>query len=128
MPPARCRGGRIQLVQKVQAVQIVQGAKTVGDISKRMQKVDCTAHGTQGIGLVCEHVAYAVDRRERVGFFWGDDTDSARPDAWCAECERALVALEGASSEEWFKNAGFKILCAKCWDEAKVICGGFALG
>ena len=97
-------------------------------MSKRMQKVDCTAHGTQGIGLVCEHVAYAVDRGERVGFFWGDDTDTARPDAWCAECERALVALQGASSAEWFKNAGFKIVCAKCWDEAKVICGGFALG
>ena len=83
-----------------------------------MQKVDCTAHGTQGIGLVCE----------QVGFFWGDDADSARPDAWCTECERALVALQGASSAEWFKNASFKIVCAKCWDEAKIICGGFALG
>jgi hypothetical protein len=95
-------------------------------MSKGLQRVDCTAHGTQGIGLVCEHVAYAIDRGEQVGFFWGEDADTARPDAWCAECERALVALEGASSEEWFKNAGFKILCAKCWDEAKVVCGGFA--
>ena len=82
-------------------------------MSKGLQRVDCTAHGTQGIGLVCEHVAYAIDRGEQVGFFWGDDTDSVRPDAWCAACEQALVALAGASSEEWFKNAGFKILCAR---------------
>ena len=40
-------------------------------------------------------------------------------------CERALLALNGASSEQWFQEAGFKVFCAKCWDEAKRICGGF---
>ena len=95
-------------------------------MSKSVQKVDCVAHGSQGIGMVCEHIAYAVDRGERVGFFWGDDTDTARPDAWCTECERALVALKGASSEKWFENARFKFFCARCWDEAKIVCGGFA--
>ena len=89
--------------------------------------VRCPRHGRQGIGLVCEHVAFAVDRGERVGFFWGDDADHARPDAWCAECERALVALEGASSERWFEGARIRIFCAACWDEAKRICGGAGL-
>jgi hypothetical protein len=84
----------------------------------------CRVHGREGIGLVCGHIAFAVERGERVGFFWGDDTDTARPDAWCRECERALRALNGSSSEQWFRNAHFKVFCARCWDEAKTICSG----
>ena len=84
----------------------------------------CPVHGCEGIGLVCEHIAFAVERGERVGFYRGDDTDTARPDAWCRECEPALRALDGASSEQWFRNARFKIFCAKCWDEAKLVCSG----
>ena len=82
-------------------------------------RTTCPQHGPQGIGLVCTHVAHAIDSGEQVGFFWGDDTDTARPDAWCLQCERALIALAGASSEKWFVEADFKILCAACWDEAK---------
>jgi hypothetical protein len=89
---------------------------------------DCARHGRQGIGLVCEHIAYAVDRGEKVGFYWGDDVDTARPDAWCAACEGSLRALNGASCEQWFVDARFKIFCAKCWDEAKATCGGFPPG
>ena len=66
-----------------------------------------------------EHVAHAIDSDAPVGFFWGDDTDTARPDAWCAECDRKLRALNGASCEQWFVEAEFKILCAACWDEAR---------
>ena len=80
---------------------------------------NCPRHGPQGIGLVCTHVAHAIESGEAVGFFWGDDTDAARPDAWCASCEQKLVALKGASSERWFVEAEFKILCATCWDEAR---------
>jgi len=50
-------------------------------------QIDCVSHGRQGIGLVCEHIAFAIDRGEKVGFFWGDDTDTARPGAWCLKCE-----------------------------------------
>jgi hypothetical protein len=92
---------------------------------QRMKTTKCATHGEQGIGLVCKHVAFALTQGERVGFYWGDDADTARPDAWCRECEKTLVALNGASSENWFKNAEFKILCAACWDEAKAVCGGF---
>ena len=90
--------------------------------------VDCATHGRQGIGLVCTHVAHAVDRGERVGFYWGDETDTARPDAWCTQCEKALIALGDASAEQWFKDAEFKIFCASCWDEAKTVCGDFPAG
>ena len=90
-----------------------------------MKQVECSSHGKQGIGLVCKHIAFAIDEGRRVGFFWGDDVDTARPDAWCSECDKALVALNGASSAQWFKDAEFKIFCACCWDEAKAVCGGF---
>ncbi len=89
-----------------------------------MQQTECPRHGAQGFGLICKHVAVAVDSGQKVGFFWGDDTDLARPDAWCYLCEQALRKLEGASSEKWFLDAEFKILCAACWDEANRVCGG----
>lgn len=90
-----------------------------------MNNTICHIHGEQGIGLVCKHIAIAVDRGEMTGFFWGDETDTARPDAWCTQCEMSLRALNGASSEQWFRDAEFKIFCAACWDEAKAVCGGF---
>jgi hypothetical protein len=86
----------------------------------------CQVHGDQGIGLVCKHIAHALNRGERTGFFWGDETDTARPDAWCTQCEMALRALNGESSEQWFRDAEFKIFCALCWDEARAVCGGFS--
>ena len=76
--------------------------------------VVCEKHGTQGIGLVCRHILQA---KEAVGFFWSDDSDQARPDAWCNDCEEKLVKEE--FSEAWFEQAGFQPICALCWDEAK---------
>ena len=90
-----------------------------------MKKTNCPTHGEQGIGIVCTHIAHAIDKGEKVGFFWGDDEDLARPDAWCSDCEKKLIELNGASSEQWFIDCDYKILCAACWDEAKAICGGF---
>ena len=80
---------------------------------------NCPTHGRQGVALACTHIAHAIAAGEQVGFFWGDDVDTARPDAWCADCERRLRALDGASSEAWFVAAEFKVLCVACWDEAK---------
>jgi hypothetical protein len=85
-----------------------------------MDEVVCREHGKQGIGLVCTHVAHAIDSGVRVGFFWGDDTDTARPDAWCLACEQALRAVpRGETTEKWFMQCDYKILCAACWDLAK---------
>lgn len=86
---------------------------------KAVKKCNCSIHGEQGIGLVCTHVAHAVDANQRVGFFWGSEDDLARPDAWCKACQ-------DSDSDEWFKEADFKIFCCLCWDEAKQVCGGFS--
>lgn len=85
-----------------------------------MDKVVCPEHGRQGIGLVCTHIALAIDSAEPVGFFWGNDADTARPDAWCMACEQALRETPaGQPTETWFLACDFKILCAACWDIAK---------
>jgi hypothetical protein len=42
---------------------------------------------------VCTHIAHAIDTGTAVGFFWGDETDTARPDAWCRACKAALLAV-----------------------------------
>lgn len=81
-----------------------------------MKKTNCHIHGEQGIGLVCTHVAHAIDRGSKVGFYWGDDQDLSRPDAWRDECNKKLTQLNGGSSENWFIEGGFKVLCATCWD------------
>jgi hypothetical protein len=83
-------------------------------------EVVCPEHGRQGIGLACTHVAHAIGSGAAVGFFWGDDTDTARPDAWCWACEQALRAVPPEqSTEAWFVACDYKVLCAGCWDLAK---------
>jgi hypothetical protein len=32
------------------------------------RETQCSIHGREGIGLVCEHIAYGMDERKRVGF------------------------------------------------------------
>jgi hypothetical protein len=80
-------------------------------------RIHCCTHGDQGIGLVCIHAATAMDHGESSGFFCSDNTDLARPDAWCNTCEERLE--RDGWSQAWFNDADFKILCAACWDVAK---------
>lgn len=88
-----------------------------------MRLVECQVHGRQGIGLVCTHIAHAVDGdHPRVGFFHGNETDTARPDAWCRACEDSLIELDGDQGDRWFDNADFKVFCQFCWDEAAAVC------
>ena len=81
------------------------------------KRTNCPIHGNQGIGLVCVHAAIATDSDHRAGFFINDNTDLARPDAWCGACEDLLC--KDGWSEQWFDAADFKIFCASCWDIAK---------
>ena len=83
---------------------------------------DCVEHGRQGFGIVCIHVAQAVDSGEQVGFFWSPDPEMARPFAWCAACETYLTE-NGGDVKRMAKSAKFRIICAMCWDEAKAVLG-----
>jgi len=87
------------------------------------QQIDCAKHGRQNFALACIHVAIAVDSKEQVGFYWADNTDMGRPDAWCADCERRLLANNGVWADDIWKQGDFKFLCVCCWDEAKAVLG-----
>ena len=87
-----------------------------------MNTINCDIHGEQGIGLVCTHIAHAIDSRDKVGFITSKSEDTEKPDAWCSECERNLTTNSEMTRKQWFEQAGFKILCASCWDEARNAC------
>lgn len=82
--------------------------------------VECGRHGKQGFGIVCVHVAKAIDSGEQVGFFWSPDPEMARPFAWCSACEEFLNK-NGGDVRTLASVADFKLICAKCWDEAKAV-------
>ena len=91
---------------------------------RSMKKTNCSSHGTQGVGVACTHVAQAIGENKKVGFYTHDYKDASRPWAWCQICEDALVELGDSAKKNWMKHADFKILCAVCWDEAKIVCRG----
>ena len=39
------------------------------DIANKGKSTECSLHGTQGIALVCTHIAHAVVRGEKCGFY-----------------------------------------------------------
>jgi glycerol-3-phosphate dehydrogenase len=88
------------------------------------RSVACATHGLQGMTLLCTHVAHAIDGGEPVGFYCDSNTDMARPDAWCHACEQARLAISADDSiDVWYRSCDFKILCAQCWDEARLRLG-----
>jgi hypothetical protein len=88
------------------------------------QKASCSKHGTQDLAIACIHVCRAIDSGEPVGFFWDPQTDGPRPDAWCRSCEQWNLQHPGATTEEWMAIADFKLICVRCWDEAKSVLYG----
>lgn len=85
---------------------------------------DCPVHGAaRQATFVCRHVAESLLHRRRVGFFWaGDQPENPRPDAWCGECERRVLAanLDVAAEAAVFRG-NVEVLCGECYDEARAL-------
>ena len=85
-----------------------------------VETVRCEVHGVQQQTLVCQHIVDGLIARRRVGFFWTTSgSDSARPDAWCAQCEGKVRATAGEWTGEALECAAPKVLCGACYDLAK---------
>lgn len=86
-----------------------------------IEKVLCGQHGSKDMSFACIHIAMAIDKKEKVGFFYSEAEEDLPQIAWCGSCEQWLLD----NGEEWndaFETlADFKILCADCYDEAKEI-------
>jgi hypothetical protein len=85
-----------------------------------MGVVHCRTHGEQPRAYVCQHIAYGLINRQRVGFFWCEgEPDSPEPNAWCLECENRWTNEGG----EWVgaaqEHLELKVLCRHCYDFAK---------
>ncbi|KFF15264.1 hypothetical protein [Flavobacterium hydatis] len=86
-----------------------------------IKKVICEQHGSKDMSFACIHLAMAIDKKEKVGFFYSEAGEDLPQIAWCGSCEQWLLD----NGEEWnqaFEDlADFKILCSDCYDEAKDI-------
>ena len=82
--------------------------------------VDCSVHGTQPLSFVCIHIASGLLDETTPGFVIEPEDDHPLPLAWCEECDRWFEKIgRDWSSQEWPAHTGFKLLCARCYGEAK---------
>lgn len=83
--------------------------------------LECAQHGRQPATFVCQHIVQTLKDGEPRGFWWADDQDTPRPDAWCSACEAKVQESGGEWNDENETFAGVKLLCASCYDKAKEI-------
>ena len=87
----------------------------------RARTVECAEHGPQQATFVCQHIVQSLRDGRSVGFFWAEDADAPRPDAWCAACEDEVQSTGGEWIDESEAFAGVTLLCGACYDRAKAI-------
>jgi len=85
------------------------------------RKVDCSAHGAQDETFVCQHIVQGLRDGIAYGFWWADDPENPRPDAWCTACNEIVAASGGEWTSEGEKFAGVKLLCGACYDRARAM-------
>lgn len=83
--------------------------------------IECDEHGKQQATHVCQHIVQTLVDGDPRGFWWANDPDSPRPDAWCSECEAKVQETGGEWNDENEPFAGVKLLCGACYDKAKDI-------
>lgn len=86
----------------------------------RVELIDCSVHGFQGVGLLCKHLTDSFMNQSKVGFYSFNRENTSRPDAWCLDCENEWrIAKTDEERVEWFAVCDFKSICSTCWDEVK---------
>ncbi|GDY26276.1 hypothetical protein AHAT_21660 [Agarivorans sp. Toyoura001] len=83
-----------------------------------MKRVECSIHGLQQETFVCQHIVQTVKDGVPRGFWWANDPDNQRPNAWCSACEMKVQETGGEWTEESESFAGVSLLCGACYDLA----------
>ena len=79
--------------------------------------IQCDTHGESQRAYVCTHLAAAG---AGLGFNRNEPTEEEPfPDAWCDDCEIIREAA-GGWDEETEKLAQIKLLCAECYETARI--------
>lgn len=81
--------------------------------------VECPDHGLQQATFVCQHIVKGLREKKNYGFWWAQDTDNPRPDAWCTACNEFLATNGGEWNDETEGFASVTLLCGGCYDRAK---------
>jgi hypothetical protein len=85
--------------------------------------IQCGEHGLQDKTFVCQHVLMSLRDGIQRGFFWSQNPDSSRPDAWCRDCNERVGATGGEWTAEAEALAGVTLLCGACYDRVKAMNG-----
>ncbi|MDH5543943.1 MAG: hypothetical protein OEZ43_00025 [Gammaproteobacteria bacterium] len=83
--------------------------------------IECCTHGKQQATFVCQHIVQTLSDGEARGFWWANDPENSRPDAWCSACESMVQKTNGEWTDDSEEFAGVKLLCGACYDIAKKI-------
>lgn len=86
-----------------------------------MRLIHCDKHGDQQETFVCQHIVQTLVDGTPRGFWWADDPENPRPDAWCSECDNKVKKTGGEWTGESEAFAGVKLLCGACYDQVKKI-------
>lgn len=90
-------------------------------MSKLENTVECCLHGEQQETFVCQHIVQTLNDEIPRGFWWADNPENPRPDAWCSECEAMVQRTGGEWNDESEAFAQVKLLCGVCYDQAKQV-------
>ncbi len=83
--------------------------------------VECCVHGEQQATYVCQHIVETLHDGIPRGFWWANDPENSRPDAWCSACESMVQKTNGEWNDESESFAKATLLCGACYDRAKLI-------
>ena len=83
------------------------------------EQIDCGIHGRQPLTFACIHIAEGLLSGNTPGFVCYPGQGEAYPLGWCDTCEAMVEAMGGDWTEEARDRAGFKMLCASCYLEAR---------
>jgi len=86
-----------------------------------MASVNCSEHGEQQETFVCQHICRGLEKSVPYGFWWAEDIENPRPDAWCTMCNELVTKSVGEWTDEILAIAQIKLLCGACYDEAKAM-------
>jgi hypothetical protein len=84
----------------------------------RHETVECSSHGVQPSTFVCQHLFGTLSSRQAVGFWWSQEDDSERPDAWCTACKEQLESTDQQWTPQTVKFVHPKLICGACYDVA----------
>ena len=83
-------------------------------MSDKKTPIHCEKHGRRYATFVCCHLVQGSD----LGFFYADDPEDERPDAWCGACDRVLLE-EGEWNDRSEGFAQVTLICSECYDAVR---------